>query len=118
MDVLIKKKGHKYFNQVISNLKYFSAMTNRSFRSSEIQFNNLPLVSNLQPVCLPAGLEAQPFDLLIPSKYKIEFSLGRTKGSLDLVGLLEDIALKRYGNLKKKFNCQKFIFKIKNLKCE
>jgi hypothetical protein len=28
-------------------------------------------------VCLPAGLEAQPFDLLIPSKYKIEFSLGK-----------------------------------------
>ncbi len=95
-------------------------MTKRSFRSSEIQFNNynVPLVSNLQPVCLPAGLEAQAFDLLIPSKYKIEFSLGRTKGSLDLVGLLEDIALKRYGNLKIKLNCQEFIFTIKNLKCE
>jgi hypothetical protein len=32
--------------------------------------------------------------------------------------LLEDIALKRYGNFKMKFNCQKCIFKIKNLKCE
>jgi hypothetical protein len=38
---------------------------------------------------LPDGLEALPFDLLMPPKYKIEFSSGQTKGILNLVCLLE-----------------------------
>jgi hypothetical protein len=92
-------------------------MTKRSFRSSEIQFNNLPLVSNLQPRRLssrrPRGSALRP-----PDTFKVQNRVFTWKGSLDLVGLLEDIALKRYGNFKMKFNCQKCIFKIKNLKCE